>query len=251
MINSGLLLAQIPAALRDPLIQEYVGICVAYAEGRWKLASLDAGRFCEVAYTVINGMLTGVYPDAPQKPGNFVQACRSLESLAPLAVGDRSIRILIPRLLPSLYEVRNNRNVGHVGGDVVSNKMDATLVREAAAWIVAELIRVTHQVSIEEAQSAVDVLAERVHPLVWEVDGVKRVLDPSLSAAKKVLILLYATPGWVKIGDARAWVKYGGGFRARVLEKLFKDCLIEIKGDSIMITPYGARLVEQELISKH
>src|SRR5688572_1617967 len=122
MINASNLLASIPCGLSAPLVEEYRGICNAFNEGRWKLAALDAGRFCEVTYSIIHGMITGTYAPTPQKPGNFVNACRALEALPPVAVGDRSLRILIPRLLPALYEVRNNRNVGHVGGDVVPNK---------------------------------------------------------------------------------------------------------------------------------
>lgn len=65
----------------------------------------------------------------------------------------RSFQILIPRLLPALYEIRNNRNVGHVGGDVDPNFMDSTAVLGTANWIMAELVRVFHSVSTPEAQA--------------------------------------------------------------------------------------------------
>jgi len=60
----------------------------------------------------------------------------------------RSFQILIPRLLPALYEIRNNRGVGHVGGDVDPNYMDATMVVGAVKWIMGELTRVFHSVSV-------------------------------------------------------------------------------------------------------
>jgi hypothetical protein len=204
VIDSKNLLKNVPEGLRGPLVDEYRDICKAFSEGRWKLAALDAGRFCEVAYTIIHGMITDNYADSPQKPGNFVGACRALEALPPVSTGDRSLRILIPRLLPALYEVRNNRNVGHVGGDVVPNKMDATLVREGATWVIAELIRIAHGVTTSDAQDAVDALVERAHPLVWEVDGVKRVLAPSMRMGDRVLVLLYSTLGWVPIAPAKS-----------------------------------------------
>ena len=120
MIDQKNLLGSIPEGLRNPLLDEYRGLCNAFNEGRWKLTALDAGRFCEVAYTIIDGMLSGNFATKPKKPGNFVKSCQDLEQKPPVAVGDRSLRILIPRLLPALYEIRNNRNVGHVGGDVES-----------------------------------------------------------------------------------------------------------------------------------
>ena len=38
-----------------------------------------------------------------------------------------------PQLIPALYDIRSNRGVGHVGGDVDSNQMDATLVVQIAS----------------------------------------------------------------------------------------------------------------------
>jgi hypothetical protein len=250
MISTGNLFAGIPESLVAPLLEEYRGICAAFSQGRWKLASLDAGRFCEVVFTILKGYLSGAFASSPSKPSDFVSACRALENQNPAQVGDRSLRILIPRLLPALYEIRNNRNVGHVGGDVVSNKMDATFVRESAAWILAELIRIAHQVSTEEAQQAVDALTERVHPLIWEVDGIRRVLSPGLTANDKALLLLYSTSGWVSSSNLKEWVRYTGDFN-RVLKKLFDKQLVEVANGKVIITPLGVKEVEFRLITEN
>jgi hypothetical protein len=47
-------------------------------------------------------------------------------------------------MLPALYEVRNNRNVGHTGGDVDPNHMDSVAVLSKCNWIMGELVRVYH-----------------------------------------------------------------------------------------------------------
>ena len=80
-------------------------------------------------------------------------------------------------MLPPLYEVRNNRGVGHAGGDVNPNYMDATVAIGICNGILAELVRVFHGMSISEAQRLVDALNERRVPLVWESEEVKRGLD--------------------------------------------------------------------------
>ena len=122
-----------------------------------------------------------LHASSPSKPRDMVAACRALEQTPPNAtrVGDRSLRILIPRVLLPLYEIRNNRGVGHVGGDVDPNFLDATAVYGMTSWVLAELIRVFHNVTTKEAQQTVDALVERKHPLVWQVEGIKRVLDLS------------------------------------------------------------------------
>lgn len=91
----------------------------------------------EIVYTILDGHANGSYQSKPSKPANMVKACQDLEKLTFTHV-PRGFRILIPRMLPALYEIRNNRNVGHVGGDVDSNEMDAYAVISMASWIMGD-----------------------------------------------------------------------------------------------------------------
>src|SRR6476469_8660703 len=111
------ILSGIPVSLRDPLIKSFQEIAVNYAEHRWEPTELNGGKFCEAAYWVLHGSITGTFVPKPSKPSNMVDACRALEKMSsdPNRVGDHSLRILIPRMLPPLYDIRNNRGVGHVG----------------------------------------------------------------------------------------------------------------------------------------
>jgi hypothetical protein len=120
---------------------------------------------CEVVYTVLRGHVDGSFAAKPSKPGNMVDACNDLAK-ADKKVFPQSVRITIPRVLIALYEIRNNRGVGHVGGDVDPNHMDATFVHAAARWVVAELVRLFHDVDTATATSLVDALVERVVPPV-------------------------------------------------------------------------------------
>jgi hypothetical protein len=236
--------------LRDPLIHEYKGITSAYAKGGWKHASLDGGRFCEIVYSILDGALSGEFPAIPKKPDKFVEACRNLTNRPKSdRAGDYSLRVLLPRVLPGMYEIRNNRNVGHVGGDVVANKMDAGFVRETATWVLCELVRVFHGIETAEAQSAVDSLTEKRHPLVWEFDGFRRVLDPYLSAADRTLVLLYAAPGWTSAKALQEAVMYGKNYRTQVLETLEEKALIifDRSFDRAVITPLGSNRAEAVL----
>src|SRR5687768_3642582 len=144
MIDSATLLAGIPAGLRNPLISSYQEIVSNYSEHRWEPAELNGGKLCEVVYTIVEGAIIGVFAAKPSKPPNMIEACRGLEKkpAVPNRPGDRSLRVLIPRMLTALYEIRNNRNVGHVGGEVDPSHLDATAVLSMSSWVVAELVRV-------------------------------------------------------------------------------------------------------------
>ncbi len=77
--------------------------------------------------------------------------------------------------------MRNNRGVGHAGGDVSPNHMDAVTVLAMAKWLVAELVRVFHNVDTKTATAITDALVEREVPLIWRVGEKERVLKANLS----------------------------------------------------------------------
>jgi hypothetical protein len=190
-------------------------------QSRWEPSELNGGKLSEVVYTILRGHVDGSFQAKPSKPSNMVDACRALEQ-AP-STFPRSVRIQIPRMLVALYEIRNNRGVGHVGGDVDPNHMDAVAVVYMAKWLVAELVRIFHGVDTTTASEIVDALVEREIPIVWEVDEKKkRVLSANMSRPRKTLLLLYATPGPVLDSTLAEWVENPNlsNYRRDVLHRL-------------------------------
>ncbi len=248
MVSPSQALTAIPSGLRDPLLEEYRLILQNYLERKWLPAELSGGRFCEIVYTILTGYAAGTYPASPNKPANFLDACRRLENYTSVP---RSFQILIPRLLPALYEIRNQRGVGHVGGDVDPNLMDSIAVVSMVNWIMAELIRVYHQLSTDEAQRVIDILVERRVPLVWQIGQMKRVLDPSLSLRDQALLLIYASSTPTTMNDLVTWigVKEPGYFK-RILRDLHTNRYIELSSNEeiIEILPPGTKYVEESLL---
>jgi hypothetical protein len=249
------LLAGLPATLRNELFASYQEIMSNYLEQRWEPAALNGGKFCEVVYSIIHGAVKRSWPARASKPANMVRECRSLENDPPDAarVGDRSLRVLIPRVLPVLYEIRNNRGVGHVGGDVNANHMDAEAIRSMASWVMAELVRIFHNVTIEQAQHTIDGLVERKLPAVWDLGDLKRVLDPKMTAKNQALLLLYHSADWVSASDLVKWIEYSNAtvFRRTVLIPLHKGRLIEFDNIKVQakISPSGTTEVEKSLLA--
>ena len=181
----------LPAGLSAELASSLNSVTRGYREGNWESSEHGGGKLCEVAYTICRGYADGGnYPAKAGKPGDMVDDCQALEK----ADVPRSVRIQIPRMLIALYEVRNNRNVDHVGADVDRSRMDASLVLAMSKWIVAELIRVLHSTDPATATAAVEALIEREMALVWPVAGKKRVLDAGLARKDKMLVLRNPSP---------------------------------------------------------
>lgn len=249
------LLASIPASLREPLLETYHEIASNFAEHRWEPSELNGGKFCETVYWICHGFVTGSYTANVSKPSNMRDDCRALEGLPSSGKsGDRSLRILIPRLLPALYEIRNNRGVGHIGGDVNPNLMDATVVYSMTSWIMAELVRVFHSLTTKEAQEAVDALSERKLPLVWSPRGnLKRVLDTSLNARDQTLLILHQSISWFDVQHLFESVEYStlSNYRNKVIGKLHQERMIEfdrVRGTA-RISPKGSSYVESQIVA--
>jgi hypothetical protein len=254
-VTSHTALSAIPLGLREPLLAEYRSIVQNYSEHRWSPSELSGGRFCEIVFTILDGQAKGTYAASPNKPADFVGACRRLEqnTHAP-----RSFQILIPRLLPALFEVRNNRGVGHVGGDVDPNHMDATFVITSCNWVMGELVRVFHNLAPKEAQVLVDNLVERRIPLIWDGENIRRVLDPDIKLRPQILLLLATSKNVVSSADLLEWIGYGNTtYFKKLLRQMHGQRLVELSKDegSVQILPPGsaevAEIVHKRSHSSH
>lgn len=237
------ILDNIPDSHKKPLLLEFKNLRVNYYQHKWLPTEIHAGRFCEIVYSIISGYAIGTYPQNPQKPSDFVAACRTLENQSVLP---RSFRILIPRWLLPLYEIRNNRDVGHVGGDVSSNYMDSTTVVCVATWILAELVRVFHGVSVAEAQKFVDSLVQYPVPWIWESVGKRRVLIPDISLKDQILILLSSKPGKISVDTLNKDVECKTKkYLYKILQDLHKKRWVEFDSqkNDVEILPPGAKYV--------
>lgn len=205
MVTAAQALSAIPPGLRLPLIAEYQSIVQNFLEHRWLPSELSGGRFSEIVFTILEGFGKNAYAPAPKKPSNFKDACAKLESNSSIP---RSFQILIPRLLPALYEIRNNRSVGHVGGDVNPNHMDSAAVLAMSNWVMCELVRVYHNLPTVEAQKVVDTLAEMRIPVIWSDGNVKRVLQPQLKLPQQLLLLIATSVPDVSVQELIDWTEY-------------------------------------------
>lgn len=241
MIDPNQAFAALPAGLARDLLDALSEVLTNYAEQRWEPSELNGGKLCEAAYTVVEGFLNGgAYSARALKPRNMVDACNALERAYPKA--PRSPRIQVPRMLIALYEIRNNRGVGHAGGDINPNEMDATAVLYMAKWIVAELVRLLHDLTVEEAGEVVEDLVERESVLIWHSGDTRRVLQTGLTQRKQVLLLLTGVRS-ATLDEVGRWMEHKrlDNLRSNVLRPMHKERLIEFDeaSKSLQLLPPG------------
>lgn len=243
-----------PADLIDRLDHTYSEIKNHFKSGRWESSELNGGKFCEVVFRLLEWHTTvpKTYTPFGTSIRDFGQATRRFETMTTFP---DSIRFHIPKLLNALYTLRNKRGVGHTGGDVNPNHMDALLVVSMADWIMAEIVRIFHSVTTDKAQDIVESLMVKQVHAVWEVDGKRRVLDTSLSFTNKTLLLLYQShPKAISEENLLSWTEHSNAsiFRRDVLRRCHENKLIEY--DTVKkiatLSPLGIRYVEKNISLK-
>lgn len=251
-------LANINSKFRQRIIDTYLELKRRYSktffEKEYDAAGLSAGKFCETLLRFLQDSLTGTHIPFAMHIPNFAKEVEKIET-TPKTSGNDSIRIIIPRALLLIYTLRNKRGIGHVGGDIEANGIDSSTIVRNADWIICELIRIYHALSIEEAQAIVDTIVSRSIPDIWEINGKKRILKKGISYKDQVLMLTYTNiEGGVPIEDLHNWVEYSGSlssFKSSVLTPLHMEKLIEFDKEInfIYISPTGVQKTETRLLT--
>jgi hypothetical protein len=202
--------AQLVTKLDQTLVRELLD---AHAEvrrnfhlGGLRLSAVEGGRFCEAAFRLLEQIATGKWTAL----GKRLDTDKLIENLRNLS-GARfpdSARLHIPRALRLVYDIRNNRDTAHLADGIDPNLQDATLVVSTVNWVLAELVRLHHNVSADEAHRIVDDIVARTVPIIQDFDGQLKVLKTSLGASDYCLVLLYhrGSQG-ATYSELEAWVR--------------------------------------------
>jgi hypothetical protein len=172
----------LPKELVECLISAYYEIKENYLLERHEPSELNGGKFVEACYRILDQQTKGSHAPVNAQIPDMIGKLRAFEQL-PSASAIESYRIHIPRSLTMIYNIRNKRGVGHLGGDVNPNFVDSTLICACADWILAELLRIHYSFSLAEAQKLVDSIVIRPTFLVHQIADIKRVLNPKLKNA--------------------------------------------------------------------
>lgn len=247
--------ADLPEELRDALIKAFNNVRRNYVERRWEPSELNGGKMSEAVYRVLEWYTssTGSYTQLGVQIKDFSSAARGFEKMSSMP---DSIRFHIPNALGFLYSVRNKRGVGHLGGDINSNHMDAEVVLGIANWIMAELIRIFYGADVPEAKETVEAMVEKRSPLIWEVADRKRILNPAMSYGDRIVIFLHSShPNPLGETELFEWCEHSNpsAFRTQVLKKAHKERLIEYDSVKrlVYLSPTGVELAEQLLLRHH
>ncbi len=247
-VRKGFVAKGLPSDAVDEVLASYVEAKRRYHLGDHRPQEVEGGRFSEAVFRVLQHA-TGqtVTPIGKTLPS----VDRLLESLE-RSSGPDSIRLHIPRTLKLIYDIRNKRDVAHLGDGIDPNLQDATLVTGNMDWTLAELVRLFHGVSADRAQQIIENLVTKEVPAVEEIDG-QPVILADLQPRDQALLLLYRAGARGATLDELADALRAGRkdhLKAR-LDRLDKDKLVlaHPRSGKYHITSRGSKEVEKRKLA--
>ncbi|MFZ3351445.1 MAG: hypothetical protein WA268_11320 [Xanthobacteraceae bacterium] len=240
-VRQGFIAAELPNELVDMVLNSFVEAKRRFYLGDLRPSAIEGGRFSEGVFRILEWQTGRRYTPIGRMLPPVPELMKELEKRR----GPDSVRLHIPRTLRLIYDIRNKRDVAHLADGIDPNQQDATLVVRNMEWVLAELVRLFHDVSPAESHGIIAELVSKEVPVIQVFDGFPRVLKP-LSASDHLLALLY----WRGVEGAsyeelRAWAR--SAMRAnlrRTIGGLDSKDLLHLTGDRYLLTSLGERDVE-------
>lgn len=191
------------------------------------------GKFVETIVQILEYLHTGKYSQTPKVDGSL-QTCENQTDI------DESLRVCAARIARAMYSLRSKRNIVHKG-PVDPNVWDLQFLHASAQWILAELIRLSKDITMDEAGELVAQIEMPVGGLVQDFGENKLVLSNSVTVKEEILILMAAkhpdqvTAKWLKESINRK--SYSSVIKS--VNLLWKEKAIQKIGQSYALTGIG------------
>ena len=244
----GILGASIPKDLVVPFLSSYENALGQYRKENWQYFGNDVGQFIEIARRIVEYKLSGKYTLLTEQLSIFSEKVLTEYERFPKEISE-SYRIVIPRILYSMYCLRNKRGMIHKSS-IDPNKMDASILLADAKWVLAEFFRLSSTLTFEETTAIIDSIINKEISLVWNAGENLRILNPKMATKDKVLCLLYAKNGQSEMELLNATEYSNKASFRTILRRLHKEKLIEYSSEHCILSPTGIDMAEKLLSQK-
>lgn len=248
-VKSGFTHGGIPSQLVDELVEAYVEAKRRFHLGDHRPQAVEGGRFSEAALRVIQHECgLAVTPLGRSLPAVNDQMLARFESAT---TAPEAIRFHIPRVLKTIYGIRNKRDAAHLADGIDPNLQDATLIVASMDWVMAELVRLHHGVSATDAQKIIEDLVTREVPAVQEIAGQPVILTDLQPRDQTLLVLYRAGATGTTMNELLEWLPTRRDHLRDRLRRLQEGKLVLVhKNGNVYITDRGMREVEERRLAQ-
>lgn len=173
----------------ERMLDHYEAMQFHLQAGEYDEIGNDVGNFCEnAANVVLSSMGEGIRPNISF--GDFMD---DIENGVLNTSADRGLRLTIPRMLRSAYELRSTRDYVHTDLENPVNHADSQTSVEICSWVLADLIRIHgNQSNMDEIAKMIEDVTAPDIPFIDDYGNQPPlVLHDSLSTGQEILVHLY------------------------------------------------------------
>lgn len=239
-----LLYIEIPQVLIDSLIDSYKKALSQYKKENWDYFGNDCGKFNEIFFRIIQLKLEGNYTPLEKKIPIFNDKILVDWENKSSTISE-SYRFVMPRILYSMFCIRNKRGMIHVN-DISPSKTDATMLIYNMKWLLCELLRIHNNNNIDEAMTYIEDIMSKENSIVWNYKDKIKILDSSINIKDKICILLYIKNNQ-SINELYNNSCYSNkSLFIKKIKELTKDLLIAEENGICFISPKGINYIENK-----
>ena len=231
-----------PKELSEKIVKIYTDILLEFRKKDWKNCISNVGQLNEAFFRVIeyelNGSCTDLSSPLPQFQNSTLSRWESIPNKPEI------FRIIMPRILFSMYCLRNKRGAVHLS-NIDPNEIDATLLLQQTKWFLAEIVRLSSNLSFDETVELIKQITCKEIEIVWDTGDNIRILKNDLTTAQKVICLLYYKNNQTdeELFDNTEYKNFSL-FKNRILKDLHQKRLIEYTNQDCKISPLGIKEAE-------
>jgi hypothetical protein len=105
----------------------------------------------------------------------------------------QEIYLTVPRMLRSVYDIRNNRDSVHVNLQIPVNHSDTHTAVRISSWILTELLReYGDETDVDEIAALIEELAAPLTVYIDSYEGKRIIMSRELSVEEEILVHLHA-----------------------------------------------------------
>lgn len=177
----------------DRMLEHYEAMQFHLQAGQYDEIGNDVGNFCEnAANVVLSSMREPIRSNI-----SFGQFMDDMENGVLNTSADRGLRLTIPRMLRSAYELRSTRDYVHTDLENPVNHADSQTAVEICSWVLADLIRIHGTPShMDEIAGMIEDVTSPDIPFIDDYgDEPPLVLHDDITTGQEALIHMYFTNG--------------------------------------------------------
>ena len=171
-------------SLITDLIDSYEKIQRHYFLGNFMECLLFGGHFAEIILKILYFKIKG---KKLSKIGNKQKIIEEIGNSSQLL--SEVERIIIPRLIGVVHDLRNRKRSGHAT-EILPTKNDALLVHRITTYVLIELLMLENGMNYQHVRRLVENLIERKIPIIEVIDDVV-IGDDDISIPNLILLTLY------------------------------------------------------------